>query len=62
MTRPMRHGYTNSTTGDGRVVVKRYRGPDAEARAARERRMLTGLRAAGGVLPPAGPGRAAQPG
>ncbi|GAB7183807.1 hypothetical protein ATKI12_3638 [Kitasatospora sp. Ki12] len=44
MNRPMRHGYTNDTTGDGRVVVKRYRGPDAEARAARERRVLTGLR------------------
>lgn len=43
MSRPLRHGYTNSTTGDGRTVVKRYRGPDAEVRAAREQRALTRL-------------------
>lgn len=29
---PLPHGYTNDTTGDGKVVVKRYAGPDAEVR------------------------------
>jgi aminoglycoside phosphotransferase (APT) family kinase protein len=39
----MRHGYTNDTRGDGRSVVKRYRGPDAAARRARECLALTTL-------------------
>jgi aminoglycoside phosphotransferase len=42
--RPLPHGYTNDTRGDGRVVVKRYEGPDADERRDRERRMLTRLR------------------
>jgi aminoglycoside phosphotransferase (APT) family kinase protein len=37
------HSYTNETRGDGRVVVKRYTGPDAAARRARERVMLAKL-------------------
>lgn len=37
---PLRHGYTNDTRGDGRVVVKRYAGPDALARQDRERLVL----------------------
>jgi aminoglycoside phosphotransferase (APT) family kinase protein len=41
---PLRHGYTNHTCGDAAVVVKTYLGPDAFARAAREREMLRGLR------------------
>ncbi|MFJ2193553.1 phosphotransferase family protein [Kitasatospora sp. NPDC087861] len=45
---PMRHGYTNHTTGDGSVVVKRYHGPGREARLARERQLLAHLQ---GVLP-----------
>lgn len=45
---PLRHGYTNDTRGDGRVVVKRYTGPHAPARRSRERAMLTGLQ---GLLP-----------
>ena len=32
----MKHGYTNDTTTDGRRVIKRYRGPDAELRRQRE--------------------------
>lgn len=35
-----RHGYTNSTVGDGGFVVKCYAGPDAAARLATERIML----------------------
>ncbi|MGW3071613.1 phosphotransferase family protein [Kitasatospora sp. NPDC001132] len=46
--RPLPHGYTNRTAGDGTVVVKRYEGPDAEQRGRREHRALTGLR---GLLP-----------
>jgi aminoglycoside phosphotransferase (APT) family kinase protein len=38
--RPLRHGYTNDTRGDGSVVVKRFTGPDASARWATERDML----------------------
>lgn len=38
------HGYTNDTRGDGTVVVKRYQGPDAAERHARERTMLADLR------------------
>ncbi len=45
---PLRHGYTNSTVGDGRVVRKSYQGPDAAARLTRERDLLTRLR---GQLP-----------
>lgn len=30
--RPLRHGYTYDTRGDGTTVVKRYRGPDADIR------------------------------
>lgn len=41
---PLRHGYTNHTSGDGTVVVKTYQGPDASARFAREREMLHRLR------------------
>jgi aminoglycoside phosphotransferase (APT) family kinase protein len=40
----MRHGYTNSTVGDGEVVEKRFAGPDAEARLAREYGLLSELR------------------
>lgn len=39
----MRHGYTNSTATDGRLVVKRYLGPDAEIRQAAEVAALTTL-------------------
>ncbi|MER7752491.1 phosphotransferase [Kitasatospora sp. NPDC097643] len=46
--RRLRHGYTNHTTGDGKVVVKRYDGPDGEARLACEQGMLTHLQ---GALP-----------
>jgi aminoglycoside phosphotransferase len=38
--RPLRHGYTNDTRGDGSVVVKRFTGPDAPVRWATERDML----------------------
>ena len=37
---PLQHGYTNDTCGDGRVVVKRYEGPDAAVRRSRERATL----------------------
>jgi hypothetical protein len=30
--RPLKHGYTNRTVGDGAVVEKTYEGPDAELR------------------------------
>jgi len=39
----MPHGYTNRTTGDGRVVTKSYLGPGAALRCAREADVLTGL-------------------
>jgi hypothetical protein len=42
------HGYTNDTTGDGSVVVKRYLGPDAKARRELERGVLERLQ---GLLP-----------
>ncbi|GIH16902.1 phosphotransferase family protein [Rugosimonospora africana] len=45
---PLRHSYTNDTRSDGRVVVKRYEGPDAVARRDRERLMLATL---SGLLP-----------
>ena len=41
--RPLPHGYTNDTRADGRVVVKRYDGPNAQQRRERERLMLTRL-------------------
>ena len=39
----LRHGYTNTTTTDGRSVVKRYRGPDAAVRQRNEINALSGL-------------------
>src|SRR6266508_286312 len=42
--RPLPHSYTNDTRGDGAVVVKRYDGPQAATRRARERLMLHRLR------------------
>ena len=44
----MPHGYTNSSTTDGHVVVKTYLGPDRAARQVREERALRTL---AGVLP-----------
>lgn len=44
----LRHGYTNATATDGRTVVKRYLGPDAEARQHNEVTALSGL---AGLLP-----------
>ncbi|SDK90739.1 Phosphotransferase enzyme family protein [Glycomyces sambucus] len=49
--RPLRHGYTNRTVGDGTTVVKRYDGPDAAARLDLERRRLAGLQGAVPVPP-----------
>ncbi|MFI6598862.1 phosphotransferase [Nonomuraea sp. NPDC050536] len=40
----MRHGYTNSTFGDGALVVKCYEGPDAARRLRTESRYLRRLR------------------
>jgi aminoglycoside phosphotransferase (APT) family kinase protein len=40
---PMKHGYTNDTVGDGAVVEKRYVGPDADVRRAREYAVLKEL-------------------
>ncbi|MEV0195445.1 phosphotransferase [Nonomuraea sp. NPDC050691] len=40
----MRHGYTNSTVGDGALVVKCYEGPEAEVRLRTESRFLRRLR------------------
>lgn len=37
------HGYTNRTTGHGRVVMKTYRGVDAVDRCAREANVLSAL-------------------
>ncbi|MGY0489421.1 phosphotransferase family protein [Streptomyces sp. WG-D5] len=39
--RPLKHGYTNHTVGDGAVVEKTYEGPDAEFRLRREHALLT---------------------
>ena len=39
----MRHGYTNATFSNGRMVVKRYRGPDAAVRQHSEVTALTAL-------------------
>jgi aminoglycoside phosphotransferase (APT) family kinase protein len=41
--RPLPHGYTNETFGDVATVVKRYAGPDAATRAAREYAALVAL-------------------
>jgi tRNA A-37 threonylcarbamoyl transferase component Bud32 len=41
--RPLKHGYTNSTLGDGAVVEKTYEGPDADLRLRREHTLLTRL-------------------
>lgn len=46
--RPLRHGYTNRTVGDGAVVRKTYEGPDAGVRLGREHELLSRLR---GLLP-----------
>jgi hypothetical protein len=46
--RPLPHGYTNDTSGDGTVVIKRYAGPDAEVRRELERGVLIRLK---GLLP-----------
>jgi aminoglycoside phosphotransferase (APT) family kinase protein len=46
--RPLAHAYTNTVHGDGRLVVKRYQGPDRVSRRARELSALTQLR---GLLP-----------
>lgn len=40
----MEHGYTNSTVGDGALVVKCYQGPDAAVRLRTEARFLRRLR------------------
>ncbi|MEU0565880.1 phosphotransferase [Nonomuraea sp. NPDC005983] len=40
----MEHGYTNSTVGDGALVVKCYQGPDAATRLRTESRFLRRLR------------------
>lgn len=41
--RPLKHGYTNRTVGDGSVVEKTYEGPDAGIRRVREYALLTRL-------------------
>ncbi|MER5755260.1 phosphotransferase [Streptomyces sp. NPDC002088] len=41
--RPLKHGYTNHTVGDGAVVAKTYEGPDAELRLDGEYKLLTRL-------------------
>ncbi|MFL6077355.1 MAG: phosphotransferase [Mycobacteriales bacterium] len=41
--KPLPHGYTNHTVGDGAAVVKTYAGPDADVRADREHAALTAL-------------------
>jgi aminoglycoside phosphotransferase len=46
--RPLEHGYTNDTRGDGAIVVKRYPGPLGGIRRITERAALTGV---AGVLP-----------
>lgn len=40
---PLKHGYTNDSRSDGREVVKRYVGPDADLRRAREYAVLNEL-------------------
>lgn len=46
--RRLAHGYTNATASDGRTVLKRYLGPDADARQHNEVTALTELR---GLVP-----------
>ncbi|MFG2455482.1 phosphotransferase family protein [Streptomyces sp. NPDC048523] len=41
--RPLKHGYTNRTVGDGAVVEKTYEGPEADLRFRREHALLTRL-------------------
>jgi tRNA A-37 threonylcarbamoyl transferase component Bud32 len=41
--RPMPHGYSNTVTGDGVVIVKRYVGPDRQHRRDTEVRALSAL-------------------
>jgi tRNA A-37 threonylcarbamoyl transferase component Bud32 len=41
--RPLPHGYTNDTVGDAATVVKRYAGPGAATRAAREHAALAAV-------------------
>lgn len=41
---PVRHGYTNSTVGDGALVVKCYQGPEAAFRLRTESRFLRRLK------------------
>ena len=41
--RPLKHGYTNHTVGDGTTVEKTYQGPDAALRLRREHTLLTRL-------------------
>jgi aminoglycoside phosphotransferase len=48
MPEPMAHGYSHRTTLAGSVVTKAYRGPDPEARCARETSVL---RSVAGSLP-----------
>jgi aminoglycoside phosphotransferase (APT) family kinase protein len=48
LMRRLPHGYSNDTTGDGTVVVKRYRGPDAVVRRELERNVLERLQ---GLVP-----------
>lgn len=42
--RPLRHSYTNRTLGDGATVIKRYQGPGAIERLAREQAVLHAVR------------------
>lgn len=46
--RPMSHAYTNRTSGDGKLVVKKYVGPGAAERGHRECHALRALR---GIVP-----------
>jgi len=41
--RPLRHGYTHDTRGDGSTVLKRYQGPLAEERRSTEKLLLSRL-------------------
>lgn len=45
---PLEHGYTNSTVGDGSIVIKTYTGPRPEQRRTRE---IAALRALQGKFP-----------
>jgi aminoglycoside phosphotransferase (APT) family kinase protein len=39
----MPHGYTNHTAGDGKTIIKAYRGPDAQHRCGHEAAVLSAL-------------------